>query len=100
MMNILVTGSSGTIGTRLCEELLKEGHSVTGIDWVDNKWKQEIEEVTLHADMRDMQELQKLELGDVDVLVHLAANARVYELVEHPDRARDNFLTLFNALEL
>jgi len=31
--------------------------------------------------------------------VHLAANARVYELVEHPDRARDNFLSTFNALE-
>jgi nucleoside-diphosphate-sugar epimerase len=37
--------------------------------------------------------------SDADAIVHLAANARVYELVEHPERALDNFITLFNTLE-
>lgn len=32
MHNILVTGSAGFIGTHLCEELLKRGHRVLGVD--------------------------------------------------------------------
>jgi UDP-glucose 4-epimerase len=100
-MKILVTGSSGTIGTRLCELLLQRGDHVTGIDWVENKWKKEVEAITLHADLRDENAVQMLDVPkNIDALVHLAANARVYELVEHPDRARDNMLTTFNALEL
>ena len=31
-MRILVTGSSGQIGTNLCQRLLREGHDVFGID--------------------------------------------------------------------
>lgn len=100
-MHILVTGSSGTIGTRLCEKLLERGDTVTGVDWVANKWQENVEAVTLHADLRDEDETEELDLpDDVDAVVHLAANARVYELVEHPDRALDNVLTLFNTLEL
>jgi UDP-glucose 4-epimerase len=33
------------------------------------------------------------------MIIHLAANARVYELVENPDRAMDNFTDTFNVLE-
>lgn len=100
-MHVLVTGSSGTIGTRLCELLLERGHAVTGIDWLENKWQKKINALTLRCDLRDEKATHALELPkDVDAIIHLAANARVYELVEHPDRARDNFLTLFNALEL
>ncbi len=100
-MKILVTGSSGTIGTRLCETLLEHGDEVIGIDWVANKWNENVEAVTRHIDLRDEVEVANLDLPkDIDAVVHLAANARVYELVEHPDRARDNFVTLFNALEM
>jgi nucleoside-diphosphate-sugar epimerase len=100
-MHILVTGSSGTIGTRLCERLLEEGHTVTGIDWLKNKWQPSIDALTRIVDLRDENATHAAELPDgIDAVVHLAANARVYELVEHPERARDNFLTLFNMLEL
>ena len=100
-MNILVTGSSGTIGTRLCETLLQKGWNVAGIDWEKNKWQPSVEAITTHIDMRDEKALAAwTPKQPIDAIVHLAANARVYELVEHPDRARDNFLTLFNALEL
>ena len=98
-MRILVTGSSGTIGTRLCEKLLSRGDIVIGLDWLPNKWNADVQKITTVVDMRDETVFQKSHVK-ADIIVHLAANARVYELVEHPDRARDNFLTTFNALEL
>ncbi|MBM3228052.1 NAD-dependent epimerase/dehydratase family protein [Candidatus Peribacteria bacterium] len=100
-MKILVTGSSGTIGTRLCETLLQKGYEVIGADWVPNAWNPSVNALTHIIDLRDEEKLEaessKLK---ADVIIHLAANARVYELVENPDRARDNFITLFNVLEL
>ncbi len=98
-MKILVTGSSGTIGTRLCERLLDEGRTVIGIDWTQNKWQKRVQDITHLIDLRDEKALKAAEIPEADIIIHLAANARVYELVEHPEQARDNFLTLFNMLE-
>lgn len=97
-MKILVTGSSGTIGTHLCDVLQRRGDTVVGMDRVPNKWKPDVQAVTHIGDLRNEKDFEGLPT-DVDMFVHLGANARVYELVEHPDRARDNFLSLFNALE-
>lgn len=97
-MKILVTGSSGTIGTRLCERLLADGHEVVGVDWEPCKWNPAVEKLRIDADLRDAKQLKKLPT-DADMIIHLAANARVYELVEHPERAMDNFLDTFNILE-
>ncbi len=97
-MRILVTGASGTIGTRLCESLLSAGHGVVGVDRVPNKWQPSVQAVTTVTDLLFPQAMDKLP-KDVDAVVHLAANARVYELVEDPPRALENFVTLFHALE-
>jgi len=97
-MKILVTGSSGTIGTRLCEKLLSAGHEVVGADWNVCKWNKEVENLRIDIDLRHKEEFDKLPT-DVDLIIHLAANARVYELVEHPERAMDNFIDTFNILE-
>ena len=80
-MKILVTGSSGTIGTRLCERLLADGHTVVGADWEPCKWKKEVEDLRIDIDLRDKEQFGKLPT-DVDLIIHLAANARVYELVD------------------
>lgn len=99
-MRILVTGSSGTIGTRLCEDLMKRGHDVTGVDWVTNKWSDGVQSITRNVDLRDREATEKIAPSvQFDALIHLAANARVYELVEDPARANDNILTTFNTLE-
>ena len=42
-MHILITGSSGQIGTNLALRLLDEGHSVYGIDIRPNTWTDRIE---------------------------------------------------------
>lgn len=99
-MHILVTGSSGTIGTRLCERLLKSGHTVIGADWKPCLWNKEAEKLRINIDLRDSSQLiaHRSPLT-AELIIHLAANARVYELVENPDRAMDNFIDTFNVLE-
>ena len=94
----LITGSSGTIGTRLCEKLLELNYEVVGLDLRTNKWNDEINELTIIGDLRDKRVLKKLP-KDVDLVIHLAANARVYDLVVNPNLAKDNFEILFNTLE-
>ncbi len=97
-MRILVTGSSGTIGTRLCERLLQDGVEVVGADIRANAWNKKIDALTHRADLRDEKSLDGLK-GDFDLIVHLAANARVYDLVKKPKDAFDNIAMTFNVLE-
>lgn len=92
-MRVLVTGSSGTIGTELCLELLK-GHELQGVDVRPNQWSPAVSERTMLRDLR-----KPLDLDSCDMAIHLAANARVWDLVQNPGLARDNFEMLFNVLE-
>ncbi|MBI5156252.1 NAD-dependent epimerase/dehydratase family protein [Candidatus Peregrinibacteria bacterium] len=98
-MKVLLTGSSGTIGTRLCERLLAEGHQVFGGDLVKKDWRPEVRAVTRVMDMREANHFGIIPPENVEIVVHLAANARVYELVEEPRKALDNMTTLFNTLD-
>jgi len=84
-MKVLVTGSSGTIGSALCTNLLDRGHKVVGIDIKEQKWDKRIE--TIICDLRET--FPKLNYMP-DVLVHLAANPFVRASVENPQLAKDN----------
>ena len=96
-MRILITGSSGTAGTRLFEQLLKR-HEVTGVDTKRNTWHPYLNAHTINADLRKKRDILKLP-KNFDIVIHLAANARVYELVKEPELAFDNILIHFNVLE-
>jgi nucleoside-diphosphate-sugar epimerase len=96
--NILVTGSSGTIGTALCEALLQQGFRVTGADLKHNRWNKALDQVTVICDLRDKSFFSRLP-PDLHLIVHLAANARVYYTVQQPQLTRDNFEMTFNILE-
>ena len=96
-MKILITGSSGTIGTRLFEHLLPK-HEVVGTDVIRNKWQPQLNTRTIRLDLRKGKALDSLPT-DFDLVIHLAANARVYELVKDPQRALDNIVINFNVLE-
>ena len=102
-MHILITGSSGQIGTNLALRLLDEGHSVYGIDIRPNTWTDRIE--TLLQDLSVQYSSFVEGIGhaaypqDIDAVVHLAAHAKVHELVQQPDRALENITMVFNALE-
>lgn len=101
-MRVLITGSSGQIGTNLALRLLADGHEVFGVDRRVNSWTSAFP--TLLQDLAVPQHEFRGGIGGApyppcDIVVHLAANAKVYELVEHPHRALENINITFNVLE-
>ena len=102
-MRVLVTGSSGQIGTNLALRLLDEGHAVVGLDNRPNAWTDAIP--TQLIDLAQVlpvtaMSLGNVEVGRVDAVVHLAAHAKVHALVERPLGALENHLMVANTLEL
>ncbi len=97
-MAILITGSSGTMGTRLFEKLLEMGYDAHGVDIRPNKWLKKANKLTTILDLSKKGISDKI-TGEFGTVIHLAANARVYNLVVEPSKARDNFEMLFNILE-
>lgn len=95
-MRVLITGSSGQIGTNLALALQARGDKVVGIDRRPNLWTDEIE--TCLIDLNTARE-KDYPAGPFDLVVHLAAYAKVFELVEHPGRALENVTMCFNALD-
>ena len=101
-MQVLITGSSGQIGTNLALRLLADGHSVFGVDKRPNQWTDEFRYVIqdLSAPYRDFNGgIGSVPYPRPDVVVHLAANAKVHELVEFPHRALENITLTYNVLE-
>jgi nucleoside-diphosphate-sugar epimerase len=101
-MRILITGSSGQIGTNLALRLLERGYEIFGVDRRLNPWTGRI--VTLLQDLAAPYRDFVAGIGGVpyppcDLVVHLAANAKVHELVQHPHRAMENIALTFNILE-
>lgn len=102
-MRVLISGSSGQIGTNLGLKLQREGHFVFGVDIRPNTWTDEIE--TLLQDLSVPYKSFEGGIGhaeypeNIDVVVHLAAHAKVHQLVEQPDRALENITMTYNVLE-
>lgn len=102
-MRILITGSSGQIGTNLGLYLLNEGHEVFGVDVRRNTWTDKIP--TVYQDLSVAYNNFERGMGlveyplDLDAVVHFAAHAKVHELVENPARALANITMTFNVLE-
>ncbi len=102
-MRILITGSSGEIGTNLALRLQKEGHEVFGVDRRPNTWTDAFPYILQDLSQRFVN--FKDGIGDqkypekLDVVVHLAANAKVHELIAEPWRAFDNIAVTFNVVE-
>src|SRR3954454_17674838 len=101
-MRVLITGSSGQIGPNLGLRLLREGHDVFGVDKRQNTWTDAFP--TLLQDLAGHYPaftggIGDVEYPDVDVVVHLAAHAKVHQLVAQPHRALENQVMAFNVLE-
>jgi UDP-glucuronate 4-epimerase len=102
-LRILITGSSGEIGTNLALKLAAEGYEVFGIDVRPNTWTDKIN--TIIQDLGLDYKEHKKGIGNIvypanlDVVVHLAAHAKVHELVKNPLKSFENVKMIFNVLE-
>ncbi|MCB8982727.1 MAG: NAD-dependent epimerase/dehydratase family protein [Ardenticatenaceae bacterium] len=101
-MRVLITGSSGQIGTNLGLYLQEKGHQVFGVDKRVNTWTDQISTIIqdLSQPYHNFAGGIGIEYPDnLDVVVHFAAHAKVHELVEQPYRALENITMTFNVLE-
>jgi nucleoside-diphosphate-sugar epimerase len=101
-MRVLITGSSGQIGTNLALRLVAEGHQVFGVDNRPNPWTGQFR--YLLQDLSGRYTAHPTGIGGVDypaadVVVHLAAHAKVHQLVQQPERVLENITMTFNVLE-
>jgi nucleoside-diphosphate-sugar epimerase len=101
-MRVLITGSSGQIGTNLALRLLGDEYDVFGVDKRLNAWTDEfrylLQDLSApHASTPGG--IAGVEYPPVDLAVHLAAHAKVHELVRQPERALENTVMTFNVLE-
>src|SRR5438067_1073075 len=82
-MKCLVTGAAGFIGSHLCDELLRRGHAVTGVDAFIPYYPRPIKERNLAGALgRALYRFRALDLrhdaldelvADAEVVFHLAA---------------------------
>ncbi len=113
MSRILVTGTAGFIGFHLAQRLLRDGHTVIGLDNVNDYYDPRIKEGRLallqdqdrftfeRLDLRDREGINAVfAKHDFDRVVNLAAQAGVRYSLENPQAYVDSNLVGFvNILE-
>jgi len=110
---VLVTGAAGFIGFHVSQRLLAEGHSVVGLDILNNYYDPSLKEARLEILRRNANfSFTKLDLADrtatralfaqhgFPVVIHLAAQAGVRHSLDHPHAYIDaNIEGFINVLE-
>lgn len=89
-MRTLVTGSAGFIGSHLCERLLKDGHSVIGVDNLSSGRAENVKHLTgpnfsqHYFDIENSTYSLDALLDGVDWVFHLAARADIVPSIVNP----------------
>ena len=96
-MKVLITGVAGFIGFNLANRLLKEGHSVCGIDNLNDYYDVNLKKTRLaiieknsefeflRLDLADRETIKDLfETHEFDYVINLAAQAGVRYSIENP----------------
>ena len=105
-MRCVVTGCAGFVGSSLTDRLLRDGHSVVGIDNMSTGLERFITSARQsesfffhHVDLLDGDRLPKL-FESADIVFHFAANADVRFGTAHPTRDfEQNARVTLNVLE-
>lgn len=76
-MDIIITGAAGFVGSNLANSLLKQGHTVYGLDNFSYGESRNIEPFLSHPNFKfyegDVQDMDTLKLLKGEILVHLAS---------------------------
>ncbi len=117
-MKILITGAAGFIGFHSCLKFLKQGHSIVGIDNLNNyydvklkkerikniedKYKNKRKFLFLKLDLCNYKKINKIfKKQKFDYVLHLAAQAGVRYSLTNPNAYIDsNILGFFNLIQL
>jgi len=113
LAHYIVTGSSGFIASHTCESLLLDGHTITGIDNMNDaydvrmkehrlkKLKQHPNFIFSNIDIRDLSDLQKTINCQYDAIINLGARAGVRASADNPFIYYDTNVTgTLNLLEI
>ncbi len=113
MKHYLVTGAAGFIGWRVAEFLLQEGHSVVGVDNMNDAYDVRLKEYRLRRlqtwpgfsfhklDVAEQSIIEQLNGQKFDAVINLAARAGVRFSVENPwIFVQSNMIGTLNMLEL
>ncbi len=104
LLNILVTGGAGYIGSVVTAELVDAGHAVTVLDNLSRGHRQAVSSRArlVIADLADLSMLQELfAAGRFDAVVHFAASIEAGESMKFPERFfRNNTANTLGLLEV
>ncbi len=105
IMKVLITGAAGFIGSHLCERMLADGWTVTGLDNFNDFYNPQIKRDNISGclkntnfsliedDIRNPEVVEKAVCDNVDVIIHLAAGAGVRPSILEPVYYSDNNMT-------
>jgi len=96
---ILITGSSGQIGTNLIQKLVKDGLHYIGLDIRENTWDDSIPTRLIDLTKGVSEEVLPADT-QIDLVVHFAAHAKVHQSVVDPSKALEIISMTFHALEI
>ena len=114
-MKFLVTGAAGFIGFHLCLKLLNNGHSVYGIDNLNNYYDVNLKKNRLKRLLQNKSfKFKKIDISDnnfvkkiypsvknIKIIIHLAAQAGVRYSIKHPYKyIKNNVEAQVSILEL
>jgi nucleoside-diphosphate-sugar epimerase len=113
MANYLVTGAAGFIGARTSEMLIQDGHTVVGVDSMNDAYDPRVKEYRLRKlqkmegfafhqlDVSDKSIVDYLKSQRFDAVINLAARAGVRYSVDNPwVFVQTNMIGTLNMLEL
>ncbi|MFN3490856.1 MAG: SDR family NAD(P)-dependent oxidoreductase, partial [Anaerolineales bacterium] len=113
MANYLITGAAGFIAARTAEMLLEQGHTVIGVDNINDAYDPKIKEYrlkrlqthkgfTFHKlDISEKSIIEKFKQEKFDAVINLAARAGVRYSVDNPwVFVETNMIGTLNMLEL
>ncbi len=94
LVQILVTGCAGYIGSIICQNLIKENYSVIGLDNLSTGFRENIPQAVkfYEGDIADTTLLKEIKdsYPELNSVIHLAGFIEVAESVKNPEKYFDN----------